>query len=49
MAINRWGWTLAMHSITNITIENEILKLLAEIDEFNGRWTVNEIVFSRVL
>jgi len=26
-----------MHSITNITIEHEILKLLAEIDEFKGR------------
>jgi hypothetical protein len=37
VAINRWGWILAMHSITNITIEHEILKLLAEIDEFKGR------------
>jgi len=26
-----------MHSITNITIEHEIHKLIAEIDEFNGR------------
>jgi len=26
-----------MHSITNITIEHEIHKLIAEIDEFKGR------------
>ena len=29
-----------MHHITNITITPEILKLIAEIDEFKGRWTV---------
>jgi hypothetical protein len=29
-----------MHRITNITITPEILKLIAEIDEFKGRWTV---------
>ena len=27
-----------MHSIKNITITPEILKLIAEIDEFKGRW-----------
>jgi Fic family protein len=31
-----------MHRITNITITSEILKLIAEIDEFKGRWTVIE-------
>src|ERR1700733_1161006 len=31
-----------MHRITNITITPEILKLIAEIDEFKGRWTVIE-------
>jgi Fic family protein len=31
-----------MHSIKNITITPEILKLIAEIDEFKGRWTVIE-------
>jgi hypothetical protein len=31
-----------MHNITNITITPEILKLIAEIDEFKGRWTVIE-------
>src|ERR1700684_1580470 len=31
-----------MHSITNITITPEILRLIAEIDEFKGRWTVIE-------
>ena len=31
-----------MHSITNITITPEILKLIAEIDEFKGRWKVIE-------
>jgi Fic family protein len=29
-----------MHRIANITITPEILKLIAEIDEFKGRWTV---------
>jgi hypothetical protein len=28
--------------IKNITITPEILKLIAEIGEFNGRWTVIE-------
>jgi hypothetical protein len=27
-----------MHEIKNITITPEILKLIAEIDEFTGRW-----------
>ncbi len=31
-----------MHAIRNITISPEILKLIAEIDEFKGRWTVIE-------
>jgi hypothetical protein len=31
-----------MHRITNITITPEILKLIAEIDEFKGRWIVIE-------
>src|SRR5277367_3884951 len=31
-----------MHSIRNITITPEILKLIAEIDEFKGRWKVIE-------
>ena len=31
-----------MHEIKNITITSEILKLIAEIDEFKGRWTVIE-------
>ena len=31
-----------MHSIKNITITPEILKLIAEIDEFKGRWKVIE-------
>ncbi len=31
-----------MHEIKNITITPEILKLIAEIDEFKGRWTVIE-------
>lgn len=33
---------LRMHAIRNITITPEILKLIAEIDEFKGRWTVIE-------
>jgi hypothetical protein len=31
-----------MHRITNITITPEFLKLIAEIDEFKGRWKVIE-------
>jgi Fic family protein len=31
-----------MHDIKNITITPEILKLIADIDEFKGRWTVIE-------
>ena len=31
-----------LHSIKNVTITPEILKLIAEIDEFKGRWTVIE-------
>ena len=31
-----------MHEITNITITPEILKLIADIDEFKGRWKVIE-------
>lgn len=31
-----------MHEIRDITITPEILKLIAEIDEFKGRWTVIE-------
>jgi len=31
-----------MHGITNITITPEILKLIAEIEEFKGRWKVIE-------
>ena len=31
-----------MHNIKNITITPEILKLIAEIDEFKGRWKVIE-------
>jgi Fic family protein len=31
-----------MHAIKNITITPEILKLIAEIDEFKGRWKVME-------
>jgi len=30
------------HEIRNITITPEILKLIAEIDEFKGRWKVME-------
>ena len=30
------------HEIKNITITPEILKLIAEIDEFKGRWKVME-------
>src|SRR5467141_762494 len=29
---------IAMHAIKNITITPEILKLIADIDEFKGRW-----------
>jgi len=31
-----------MHAIKNITITPEILKLIADIDEFKGRWKVIE-------
>jgi hypothetical protein len=31
-----------MHEIKNITITPEILKLIADIDEFKGRWNVIE-------
>ena len=31
-----------MHEIKNITITPGTLKLIAEIDEFKGRWTVIE-------
>jgi Fic family protein len=31
-----------MHEIKNITITPEILKIVADIDEFKGRWTVVE-------
>ena len=31
-----------MQSPTNLTITPEILKLIAEIDEFKGRWSVIE-------
>ncbi len=31
-----------MHEIKNITITPEILKLIADIDEFKGRWKVIE-------
>ncbi|MDQ2841796.1 MAG: Fic family protein [Acidobacteriota bacterium] len=31
-----------MHEIKNITITSEILKLIADIDEFKGRWKVIE-------
>ena len=31
-----------MHEIKNITITPEIFKLIAEIEEFKGRWTVIE-------
>jgi hypothetical protein len=36
-----------MPEITNITITPEILKLIAEIDEFKGRWKVIETPGSR--
>jgi hypothetical protein len=32
----------SMHEIRNITITPEILKLIADIDEFKGRWKVIE-------
>jgi len=31
-----------MHDIKNITITLEVLKLIAEIDEFKGRWKAME-------
>ena len=33
---------LVMHAIRNIIITSEILKLIADIDEFKGRWRVIE-------
>ena len=33
-----------MHEIKHITITPEILKLVAEIDEFKGRWRVIETI-----
>jgi Fic family protein len=33
---------LVMHDIRNIIITPEILKLIADIDEFKGRWRVIE-------
>ena len=30
------------HEIRNINITPEVLKLIAEIDEFKGRWKVTE-------
>jgi hypothetical protein len=33
---------IAMRDIKNIIITPEILKLIADIDEFKGRWTVIE-------
>ena len=38
-----------MNAITNITITPEILKLIAEIDEFKGRWTVIETLAPEIL
>ena len=41
--VSKWvKMDISMHRITNITITPEILKLIAEIDEFKGRWTVIE-------
>ncbi len=41
--INGCKWIfVTMPEIRNITITAEILKLIAEIDEFKGRWTVLE-------
>jgi hypothetical protein len=34
----------AIHEIKNITITPEIRKLIADIDEFKGRWTVIQIL-----
>ena len=42
MGKNGCKWVFLVHNITNITITPEILKLIAEIDEFKGRWTVLE-------
>ncbi len=42
---NGYKWVkmdMPMHGIENITITPEILKLIAEIDEFKGRWKVIE-------
>jgi Fic family protein len=41
-AVNGYKWILPMHDIENIPITPEILKLIAGIDEFKGRWKVIE-------
>ena len=33
---------IMLREIKSITISHEILKLIAEIDEFKGRWTAIE-------
>jgi hypothetical protein len=35
-----------MHEIKNITITPEILKLIADIDEFKGRWKAMQTLAS---
>jgi Fic family protein len=37
-----YKWISTMHEIHNIAITPEILKLIAEVDEFKGRWTAME-------
>ncbi len=37
-----------MHAIKNITITPEILKLIADIDEFKGRWKAMQTLVSGV-
>src|SRR5450432_2436824 len=37
-----YKWIFIMHAIKNITITPQILKLIAEIDEFKGRWKAME-------
>lgn len=41
MKMDKNGYPI-MHEIKNITITPEILKLIADIDEFRGRWKVIE-------
>jgi Fic family protein len=45
---NRAKWVRmdihSMHEIKNITITPEILKLIAEIDEFKGRWKAIQVL-----